>query len=171
MRSCRPFSSGWPRRIRSGLTPSFISQTQGDLTRRYPSLRRADHYRFSERPADRTPERLRQTVPDERLALTVRSTAAQQIPAVVVGQGKGMTVLSAQQPELAFKISAPDLIVFTDTGQGPAIPRRSALSLSVRYQAFTLEDIADSAGSRNGKIDVMIEEPHPQFFGPQSGCF
>jgi hypothetical protein len=75
-----------------------------------------------------------------------------------------MTVLSAQQPELAFKISAPDLIVFTDAGQGPAIPRRSALSLSVRYQAFTLEDIADSAGSRNGKIDVMIEEPHPQFF-------
>ncbi|HGD3533482.1 hypothetical protein N8W35_25680, partial [Enterobacter roggenkampii] len=67
-----------------------------------------------------------------------------------------MTVLSAQQPELAFKISAPDLIVFTDAGQGPAIPRRSALSLSVRYQAFTLEDIADSAGSRNGKIDVMI---------------
>jgi hypothetical protein len=41
---------------------------------------------------------------------------------VVVGQGKGMTVLSAQQPELAFKISAPDLIVFTDAGQGPAIP-------------------------------------------------
>ena len=76
-----------------------------------------------------------------------------------------MTVLSAQQPELAFKISAPDLIVFTDAGQGPAIPRRSALSLSVRYQAFTLEDITYGAGSRYGKIDMMVEEPHPQFFG------
>jgi hypothetical protein len=33
-----------------------------------------------------------------------------------------MTVLSAQQPELAFKISAPDLIVFTDAGQGQRFP-------------------------------------------------
>lgn len=90
-------------------------------------------------------------MPHEGLALTVRSTAAQQIPAVVVGQGEGMTVLPAQQPEPAFKISAPDLIVFTDAGQGLAIARRSALSLSVRYQAFTLEDIADSAGSRTVK--------------------
>jgi hypothetical protein len=72
-----------------------------------------------------------------------------------------MTVLPTQQPEPAFKISAPDLIVFTDAGQRLAIARRSALSLSVRYQAFTF---GDSAGSRNGKVDVMIEQPNPQFF-------
>ncbi len=34
-----------------------------------------------------------------------------------------MTVFPAQQPELAFKISAPDLIVLTDDGQGLAIAR------------------------------------------------
>ncbi len=76
-----------------------------------------------------------------------------------------MAVLSAQQPELAFKISAPDLVVLTDGGQGLAIARGPALSLFIRNQAFTLEDIADSAGSRYGKIDMMIEQPHPQFFG------
>ena len=32
--------------------------------------------------------------------------------------------------------------------------------------AFALEDIADSAGGRYGKIDVMIEQPHPQFLAP-----
>ncbi|VAF35470.1 Uncharacterised protein [Enterobacter hormaechei] len=76
-----------------------------------------------------------------------------------------MTVFPAQQPELAFKISAPDLIVLTDDGQGLAIARGSAFSLFIRNQAFTLEGIADSAGSGDGKIDVMIEQPHPQFFG------
>ncbi|MCU3676009.1 hypothetical protein N8V31_23850, partial [Enterobacter hormaechei subsp. oharae] len=84
--------------------------------------------------------------------------AAQKIPAVIVGQGEGMTVFPAQQPELAFKISAPDLIVLTDDGQGLAIARGSAFSLFIRNQAFTLEDIADSAGSGDGKIDVMIEQ-------------
>ncbi|MFT1604210.1 hypothetical protein RPP01_24345, partial [Enterobacter hormaechei subsp. oharae] len=60
-------------------------------------------------------------------ALPVRSPAAQKIPAVIVGQGEGMTVFPAQQPELAFKISAPDLIVLTDDGQGllsRSVPRQ-----------------------------------------------
>ena len=61
---------------------------------------------------------------------------------MIVGQGEGMAVLSAQQPELAFKISAPDLIVLTDGGQGLAIARGPAFSLFIRNQAFTLEDIA-----------------------------
>lgn len=82
-----------------------------------------------------------------------------------------MAVLSAQQPELAFKISAPDLIVFSDEGQGLAITRCSAFSLFIRDQAFTLEDIADSAGSRYGKIDMVIEQPHPQFFWPPVRVF
>jgi len=62
---------------------------------------------------------------------------------VIVGQGEGMTVLPAQQPELTFKISAPDLIVLTDGSQGLTVSRRSAFSFFIRDQAFTLEDIAD----------------------------
>jgi hypothetical protein len=40
---------------------------------------------------------------------------------VIIGQGERMAVLSAEQPEFAFKISAPDLIVLTDDGQGLSI--------------------------------------------------
>ncbi len=82
-----------------------------------------------------------------------------------------MAVLSAEQPEFAFKISAPDLIVLTDDGQGLAIAWCSAFSFFIRNQAFALEDIADSAGGRHVKIDVMIEQPHPQFFWPPVRVF
>ena len=82
-----------------------------------------------------------------------------------------MAVLLLSSLNLPFKISAPDLIVLTDDGQGLAIAWCSAFSFFIRNQAFALEDIADSAGGRYGKIDVMIEQPHPQFFWPPVRCF
>jgi hypothetical protein len=71
---------------------------------------------------------------------------------------------------LPFKISAPDLIVLTDDGQGLAIAWCSAFSFFIGTRPSP-EDIADSAGGRHVKIDVMIEQPHPPFFWPPVRVF
>ena len=103
--------------------------------------------------------------------LVMITPAAQKVATVVIRQRKRVAVLPAQQSELPFKISAPDLINILDSGQRLTIPGRSVFALSVRNHPLAFEDIADSAGSRYGKIDMVIEQPHPQFFGPQSWCF
>lgn len=82
-----------------------------------------------------------------------------------------MAVFPAQQPELTFKISAPDLIDFPDGGQRLSVTWGSVLSLSVRHETFAFENIADSAGCRNRKVDPMIQKPHTQLFRPPVRVF
>ncbi|WP_407211402.1 hypothetical protein [Enterobacter kobei] len=60
-----------------------------------------------------------------------------------------MAVLSAEQPEFAFKISAPDLIVLTDDGQGLAIAWCSAFSFlsGTRPSRLRISPIVLAAGT------------------------
>ena len=97
--------------------------------------------------------------------------AAQKVTTVVICQRKRMAVLPAQQSELPFKISAPDLINILDSGQRLTITGGSVFAFSVRNQPLAFEDVTDGAGSRDREVDLMIKELHPQLFRPPVRVF
>src|SRR6266404_3441144 len=147
IRSCLPFCSGCPASMRSGTMPSLIHHTakrdspaRARVANGAPlSVRMAAGMPYSRNAASKM-------ACTRAVSIFLHRLAAQQIPAVRVGDGQRIDALSVGGAEPALEIRAPHAVGSIGMRQRLAI-RGGAHTLSAwHHQTFALQQRTDGAG-------------------------